>query len=506
MTDTAQNNKRIAKNTFLLYIRMFIMMFISFYTSRVILKVLGVDDFGLYNIVGGIVVLFSILNGALSSSTQRFLNYEIGKGNKEEVTLIFKNSLSLHIILILIIILLSETIGLWYVNNLLTVPNGRLDAANYVYQFSILTFALNVFRVPFNASIIAYEKMNFYAYISIIEAIMKLLIVYLLLISDFDKLILYGFLIMLVAFIINVAYIIYCLCKFPSVKFGVEWNKDKIKSITSFSGWNLFGSVAVVSSQQGINLILNYFYGVALNAAAGIAGQVTNAMYGFIANFQVAFNPQIVKLYAQNNRKDFMKLIFRASKYSFLLFWLIALPVLLITHFVLDLWLDKVPEHAVNFTRVIIVYLLIDALNGPLWTAVNATGKIKYYQIIMSTILIANVPAGYIMLYYGYAPETVWFSRIFFNLVAMIARLIYLKRIILFPICKYIKDVLLPLFFMIIITFIISYISNISVNNINLNFVLTVLVSIVSVIIISYYVVLTKSEKEKLLFIIKSKL
>lgn len=365
MSNTNKDTKRIAKNTLLLYFRMFIMMFISFYTSRVVLNVLGVEDFGLYNIIGGIVVLFSILNGALSSSTQRFLNYEIGKDNKAGVTSVFKNSLSLHLILICVILILSESIGLWYVNNLLDVPIGRLRAANYIYQFTIATFVLNVLRVPFNASIIAYEKMNFYAYISIAEAILKLLIVYLLLMSVYDKLIIYGFLMMMVTLIINMAYIIYCSYSFNDIKIGLSWNKEKIKSITSFSGWNLFGSVAVVSSQHGINLILNYFCGVALNAAAGIANQVTSAMYGFISNFQVAFNPQIVKLYAQNKKEDFFKLIFRASKFSFILFWLIGLPVLLTTPIIFDIWLNQIPEHSVSFTRIIIIYLLIDALNVP---------------------------------------------------------------------------------------------------------------------------------------------
>ena len=506
MADTAQNNKRIAKNTLLLYIRMFIMMFISFYTSRVILNVLGVEDFGLYNIVGGIVVLFSILNGALSSSTQRFLNYGIGKGNIEDVTLIFKNSLSLHIILILVILILSESIGLWYLNNLLTVPEGRLIAANYVYQFSILTFVLNVLRVPFNASIIAYEKMNFYAYISIIEAIMKLLIVFLLSVSYFDKLILYAFLIMLVAFVMNLSYVIYCLNKFPSVKLGLSWNKDKIRNITSFSGWNLFGSIAVVSSQQGINLILNYFCGVVVNAAVGVASQVTGAMYGFISNFQVAFNPQIIKLYAQNKLSDFYNLIFRASKFSFILFWLIGLPVLLNTSFILDIWLDKVPEYAVDFTKAIIIYLLIDALNGPLWTAVNATGKIKYYQILMSVVLIMNIPVGYFMLYCGFKPVSIIFSRIFFNLLAMLVRLIYLKNQLLFPLKMYLKSVLLPLLVMAVLSYFFSYFY-ISINqNLYVNFIIKCMLSIVSVLLISFLLVLTVNEKKRILSVVKVKL
>ena len=498
MSNTNKDTKRIAKNTLLLYFRMFIMMFISFYTSRVVLNVLGVEDFGLYNIIGGIVVLFSILNGALSSSTQRFLNYEIGKDNKAGVTSVFKNSLSLHLILICVILILSESIGLWYVNNLLDVPIGRLRAANYIYQFTIATFVLNVLRVPFNASIIAYEKMNFYAYISIAEAILKLLIVYLLLMS------VYGFLMMMVTFIINMAYIIYCSYSFNDIKIGLSWNKEKIKSITSFSGWNLFGSVAVVSSQHGINLILNYFCGVALNAAAGIANQVTSAMYGFISNFQVAFNPQIVKLYAQNKKEDFFKLIFRASKFSFILFWLIGLPVLFTTPIIFDIWLNQIPEHSVSFTRIIIIYLLIDALNGPLWTSVNATGKIKKYQILMSFILILNLPVGYIMLYLGYPPEFIWISRVFFNIVAMIARLIYLKKILIFPLQQYTKTVLFPLSIVVIGSLFVSILINDNSNSIS-NFILITCCSSITITILSFYLVLTKHEREQVVSLIKSK-
>lgn len=504
MSNTNKDTKRIAKNTLLLYFRMFIMMFISFYTSRVVLNVLGVEDFGLYNIIGGIVVLFSILNGALSSSTQRFLNYEIGKDNKAGVTSVFKNSLSLHLILICVILILSESIGLWYVNNLLDMPIGRLRAANYIYQFTIATFVLNVLRVPFNASIIAYEKMNFYAYISIAEAILKLLIVYLLLMSVYDKLIIYGFLMMMVTFIINMAYIIYCSYSFNDIKIGLSWNKEKIKSITSFSGWNLFGSVAVVSSQHGINLILNYFCGVALNAAAGIANQVTSAMYGFISNFQVAFNPQIVKLYAQNKKEDFFKLIFRASKFSFILFWLIGLPVLFTTPIIFDIWLNQIPEHSVSFTRIIIIYLLIDALNGPLWTSVNATGKIKKYQILMSFILILNLPVGYIMLYLGYPPEFIWISRVFFNIVAMIARLIYLKKILIFPLQQYTKTVLFPLSIVVIGSLFVSILINDNSNSIS-NFILITCCSSITITILSFYLVLTKHEREQVVSLIKSK-
>lgn len=454
MVQKVDKNKRIAKNTIFLYLRMFIMMGVSLYTSRVVLQKLGIDDFGLYNIVGGVVVLFSILNSSLASSTQRFLNFELGKEDSKSANLIFQCSISLHFVICGLLLLLAETVGLWYVNAVLSVPDGRIYAANIVYQFSVLTFCLNVLRVPFNASIIAHEKMNFYAYISIVEAMLKLFVVYLLGIGDFDRLIFYAFLIMLVTCVIDLGYVIYCVQTFRNIKVKFSWCQEKIKTMLSFSGWNLFGSTAIIAAQQGINLVLNYFCGVGVNAAAGIANQVTQAMYGFITNFQTAFNPQIVKSYAKGEIQDLYRLIFSASKMSFLLFWLISLPVLFAAPYLLRLWLGQVPPHTISFCRVIIVFLLIDAINGPLWMSVNATGKIRNYQILMSMILFCNIPIAILMLWLHYEPETVWFTKVAINLVAMIARLLYLNRLISFPLKHYLKKVVFPIVCVVIFSFI----------------------------------------------------
>ena len=445
-------NRRIAKNTLLLYIRMFIMMGVSLFTSRVVLQKLGVDDFGLYNIVGGVVVLFSVFNSSLAGSTQRFLNYEMGRDDVSSVNKVFQCSITLHAILCAILILLAETIGLWYVNTYLNVPSGRYDAARIVYQISVLTFCINVLRVPFNACIIAHEKMDFYAYASVAEAGLKLLVAFMLSMCRFDRLVFYSFLILLVAVTVNSFYMVYCSKAFPDIKARLLWDREKIKEMLSFSGWSLFGSAAVISAKQGINLVLNYFCGVGLNAAAGIANQVTSAMYGFISNFQTAFNPQIVKLYARKQFNDYFSLIFRASRFSFLLFWLISVPVLFYAPEIMDFWLDEVPPHAVSFCRVIIIYLLIDALNGPLWTAVNATGRIRLYQIMMSSIILCNIPVAILLLWSGLEPELVWYSKIIFNILAMIVRLAYLRRIVGFSCRKYITDVILPLLLVVLLS------------------------------------------------------
>ena len=484
-------NKRIARNTLLLYIRMFIMMGVSLYTSRVVLQTLGVEDFGLYNIVGGVVVLFSVFNSSLAGSTQRFLNYEMGRDDVSSVNKVFQCSIMLHVILCVILIILAETIGWWYINTYLNVPSDRYDAARIVYQLSVLTFCINVVRVPFNACIIAHEKMDFYAYVSIAEAGLKLLVAFMLTMCGFDRLIFYSVLILLVTVFVNSSYMIYCSKTFPNIKAKLLWDREKIKGMLSFSGWSLFGSAAVISAKQGINLVLNFFCGVGLNAAAGIANHVTSAMYGFISNFQTAFNPQIVKLYAQNQFNDFFNLIFRASKFSFLLFWLISVPVLFYAPGILDFWLGEVPPHAVSFCRVIILYLLIDALNGPLWTAVNATGKIRIYQILMSGIILCNIPVAIVLLWFGLEPELVWFSKIIFNILAMIVRLAYLRRIVGFSCSKYITNVIVPLLLVIILTIVplsIFYLSSFDIN-------ICILFSLLYILLISYIFGLNNQER-----------
>ena len=497
-------NKRIAKNTLLLYIRMFIMMGVSLYTSRVVLQKLGVDDFGLYNIVGGVVVLFSVFNSSLAGSTQRFLNYEMGREDVSSVNKVFQCSIMLHVILCVILIILAETIGLWYINTYLNVPLGRYDAASIVYQLSVLTFCINVLRVPFNACIIAHEKMDFYAYVSVAEAGLKLIVAFMLTMCDFDRLILYSVLILLVTVLVNVSYVIYCSKNFPDIKTKILWDRKKIKGMLSFSGWSLFGSAAVISAQHGINLVLNFFCGVGLNAAAGIAHQVTSAMYGFISNFQTAFNPQIVKLYAQKQLNDYFNLIFRASKFSFLLFWLISVPVFLYAPMLLEFWLDEVPPHAVSFCRVILIYLLIDALNGPLWTAVNATGKIRIYQILMSGIILCNIPVAILLLWFGLAPELVWISKIIFTIIAMIVRWGYLRRIVGFPYCKYITNVIIPLLLVIFLT--INPLSILYLSSFDINISICIPFSLLYILFVSLIFGLKKQEKYKIKEIVYSKI
>lgn len=418
-------------------------MIVSLYTSRVVLKLLGVEDFGIYNIVGGVIVLFSFLNNALTRSTQRFLNFELGKNDIKEVQRVFSMSMTTHIGMAVLVFLLSETIGLWFVNTHLNLPLNRMRAVNWVYQFSILTFCTQVIRVPYNATVIAYEKMSFYAVISIMEAALSLIMVYSLFILDFDKLILYAFLMFFVKLLVLGLYKIYCNRKFDTSRYNPFWDSLLFKKLLSFSGWSLFGSTANVGAQQGLSILLNIFHGVTVNAAMGVANQVSSAVYSFVSSFQTAFNPQIVKSYASNDISSLNSLIFRTSKFSYYLMLIIAIPVIVNIDFLLDIWLHSVPEYASSFSILIILFLLIDAISAPLWMSVAATGKIKNYQILMGLIIIMNLPIAYLCLKIGLPPYFVLIIRVLINLITYIVRIIYLNYLFKFPTKKYIREVVL---------------------------------------------------------------
>lgn len=473
---------------------MLIMMVVALYTSRLVLSILGIDDFGIYNLVGGIVILFSFLNSSMATSTQRFLNYELGKDNEENVKKVFSTSIIIHFFLILAIVLLAETIGLWFLNHKLNIPDGRLWAANVVYQFSILTFCINVIRIPYNAIIVAYERMTFYAYISVVEAILQLLIVYLLLISGLDKLSLYSGLLFGVAVLVLVIYYIFCRRSFKTAKFVFLWDKSFLRQILSFSGWSLLGNGANVGVQQGLNILLNIFYGVSVISAVGVANQVSSAIYRFISNFSVAYQPQIVQLYASEKQVDLSNLIFKSSKFSYFLFLILSVPVFSFSAQILQLWLNEVPLYSSEFCRLIIVYLLLDSIAYPLWISIQATGRIKIYQITMFVIIFINLPVAYIGMKCGMAPYTVWLIRVVLNVVAFVFRFWYLGRVMEFPVKRYLNKVVINTLIVTVISFPIPiYLSTILINTVDI--ILGIIFSTIFTAIIVYLAGFTKSEK-----------
>lgn len=509
MSETVSNNKRIAKNTLLLYLRMLFTMAVSLYTSRVVLAALGVDDYGIYNVVGGVVAMFSMLSGSLSSATTRFITYELGTGNQENLKKIFSSSVTIQIGLAVLIILLAEAIGVWFLNVKMNIPDARMVAANWVFQFSILTFAINLISVPYNASIIAHERMSAFAYIGILEAIGKLAIAFLIVISPMDKLIFYAILMCAVALIVRFAYGAYCKKHFEECTYHFIFDKDLLRRMFSFTGWNFIGAASAVLRDQGSNIIINLFCGPAVNAARGIAFQVNNAISGFVTNFMTAMNPQITKSYAIGDRDYMMTLIYQGARLSFYMLLLLSLPVLVNTHYILSLWLKIVPDHAVLFVQLVLVFAMSESISNPLITAMLATGKIKNYQLIVGGLQLMNLPISYILIRMGMFPEVVIAVAIVISQCCLAARLLILRGMIGLSIGKYLKKVYLNVLTITVIAAIIPFLMiNILTESFQ-NFILSSLVTLICTGITIYYVGCSKTEQQFILnklYILRNKL
>ena len=492
------NSKRIAKNTLMLYFRQILIMIVSLYTVRVVLNTLGAEDYGIYNVVAGVVVLFSFVNNAMATSTQRFLNFNLGKEDTEKTQQTYSSSLLIHIGIALIFVILAETIGLWFVNTKLNIPQERHSAAMWCYQFSIVTTVFNILRVPYNAVIIAYEKMSFFAWVSIVEAVLKLLVVYLLIISPFDKLVAYVILLTVVSIIILFCYKIYCNNKFEIAHYKKVTDYSLIKEILGFSGWSLFGATANVANNQGTNIVLNMFTNVTVNAAMGIANQVNSAVYSFVSNFQTAFNPQIVKSWASNELEYFYSLLIRAAKVSYYLLFFIALPLHLNADFVLSIWLKDVPNYAVDFVRLILIWSLIEAVNGPLFMAGQATGKIKFYQIIIGIINLLNLPC--VIIAFRVGANTLWilYIKIALNIFALIFRVEFCVKAVSLSRRKFIFGCIVPVVIISSLSFITTFFIGHFFDGLQYFFI-TCIVSILITGLLVFFIGFTKSERIALL-------
>ncbi|SHE77968.1 Na+-driven multidrug efflux pump [Bacteroides luti] len=490
-----ERSRRIAKNTAMLYVRMIFIMFVSLYTSRVVLSTLGVSDYGVYNVVGGVVYMFSFLNAAMTNGTQRFLSYELGRGDISQLRKMFSITLSIHIFIGLVIVILAETIGLWFLNTQLNIPAERMMAANWVYQFSILSFLISVIQVPYNSLIIAHERMNVYAYVSIIEVILRLLVVFILTQIDYDKLTLYGFLYFSVTLIAAVIYAVYCKIKFSECTSHFVYDHLLFKRLLSFAGWNLYGNVTCVVAAQGVNLILNIFFGPVINAARGIAYQISSSIYGFANNFQMAVNPQIIKSYAAGENEYMMNLIFRSAKFSFYLLFIIALPIFIEVDFILKIWLKVVPEYTSLFCRLIIISGLLDVFSGPLQTAANATGKIKLYQFTEGTIILLLMPLSYLLYKLGFAPQATFYVGILISIALQFARLMILRGLIHVDMKHFVMDIFFKSLFVGFLASLIPFmIKDLYVNEV-IRFFVVCFFSVVSSFTVIYFLGLNRSEK-----------
>lgn len=446
MTEESNNSKRIAKNTFYLFIRMVLILGISLYTSRVILNALGVDDFGLYNIVAGFISILSFLTGSLSGTTSRYITFALGKGDKLYLYKVFSNTLITHLFLCLIILLFGETIGLWFVTNKLTIPIEKINVAVWVYQISILTTILSVLKIPYNALIIAHEEMKTFAYISIIETIAKLIIAFSITYSPVNKLILYAFLILIVQMVITSVYYYYCKQNYRESKAQLIADRTLLKEISSYSSWCILGYGSIAANTQGLNILLNMFYGTTANAARGIAVQVQNATAQLCGNFQMALNPQITKNYANGNYKYMHSLITTSSKFSFFLMLIMITPILLNCEYILNLWLITPPKYTIEFTKIILIISTIETLKNPILAAIHATGNIKKIQTIDGICLLSILPISYITLkLYHPEPTIIFLIYLIIECITQIIRIKIIAPRIGLAIKNYVRNGIYPI-------------------------------------------------------------
>lgn len=488
------DNARLAKNTMFLYFRMIFIMAVTLYTSRVVLRVLGVEDFGIFNVVAGVVAMFGFLNSSMSATTQRFISYSLGKGDAN-LNKVFSTCVLTHALIALGVLVLVESVGLWFLYNKMIIPEVRMDAAFWVFQFSALSTVVSVMSIPFNADIIAHEKMSAFAYISIVEVCLKLLIVFLLDVGNIDKLVLYGFLLLLVQCGIFLTYMGYCLKHFKESRFRFVYEKKLFSEVFSFAGWNLWGYLASILYTQGLNILLNVFFGPVVNAARGIANQVDGAIRLFASNFQMAINPQIVKTYAAKDLESMHKLVFRSSKFSFFLLLALSLPVMIEAPVILRLWLSTVPDWTASFLRLMLVVVIVDSVANPLMTSAAATGRIKLYQSVLGGIQLLIVPVAYVVLRMGGEPNSVFVVHICICLIAFAVRLFIVRGMVGLSIKKYLMEVCVKSGVVTVVATVLPLTLYFSMNNSLLSAIVVVFVSLGSVAVSAYAIGLTKSER-----------
>lgn len=504
MQNNPANSKRIAKNTIMLYIRMLFLMVISLYTSRVILNSLGVEDYGIYNVVGGFVSMFSMISTSLAGAISRYLTFSLAKDTPERLREVFSTSIIIQVLLCVILLILAETFGIWFINTKMVIPTDRLIAANWVFQLSVLTTMIQLISVPFNSLIIAHEKMSAFAYIGIYEGVVKLLIALAIPYASADSLIMYAILMCLLSVSVRMLYGRYCSKHFPESKFRFVMDKELIKSMFGFAGWNFVGTTAGVLRSQGINVLINLFCGPAVNAARGIAIQVNTAVSGFCSNFTTAVRPQITKSYAVGDKEIYENLVIKTAKLSFLILMVLCIPIIVESEYIINLWLVDVPKYTVEFVCIILLLTMVDSFSSPLTYLLLATGKIRNYQLVTGGILLLNFPLAYILLKLGYSPVSTVFSTIIISIICLFTRLAFLRTMTQFPVLRFLTDVVLRciIVFSLCFLFIIPVKYFIKSDNFAM-FAVNIILTGIICIAISYIFGLTKSEKRFILKPIK---
>ena len=476
---------------------MLFVMGVSLYTSRVVLAELGVTDYGIYNVVGSVVTIFTFISQALGNATNRFIVFSIGEGDVDKTKRVYNTCFRVHLIIAAIVVLLLETAGLWFLNGRLNIPDDRHIAALFVFHISVIICFLSILRVPSNAEVIAHEHMGVFALISVVEVSLKLLIAIMLIISTTDKLILYAFLLLVVQIIVNLSYHVYCKRKFEECKLTLHVENDKrlYKEISSFAGWSMFGNVVWLGYTQGMNLMLNIFFGPAVNAARGVAVQVESAVTSFVSSFQTALNPQITKSYAQGDIDRMHSLIVYSSKFSVYLYLMFAVPIFFEAKNILEIWLVEVPDHTVNFVRLILIFLLLTPIGNPLGTSNDATGKIRNYQIVCGLINLQIIVVSYIFLRMGYAPEVVFVIQIIVFSIQNIAKLLFVHKQVKLSLQYYFRSAIIPVFIVCAASVLSSYLLLHLFSNNFVQVTLFMAISFFTVLFIEYLLGLNMNER-----------
>lgn len=499
------NTTRIAKNTLLLYIRMLLLLVVSLYTSRVILEVLGIDDYGIYNLIAGFVTFLTFISNSLVSAMQRYFNVALGKNDLQNYRDVFSMSINILALFSCLILLIGETFGLWFVMHHLNIPSGRYDASIWVYQFSLLTFVVNTLRTPFHASIIAHERMSFYAYISLVEVFLRLGTVFLLTLMPGDHLIMYALIYLFVMALVNGFYMVYCRKCFNVCRYKFKKDKELLKDLVNFSGWTLMGQASIVIKNQGEAIFINRFFSVAANAAMGVASQVAAALEMFVSNFQTAFNPQLIQSYASKDFDTHKKLLFRASKFSYYLLLIMLIPIVSNIDFILRLWLAEVPEFTNYFVTFILISYLFNAISTPFTTSLFASGAIKMYQISLGISFLFGLMIIYVALWLGAEPYSVSVVAIIIQIVMLVFRLYFSHNYVGYSYRQFVTDVLVPIIFVTVLSIIPSFLLK-ELSSTIWQVILAISIEVISIGLLILFVGMSSSERCYVIRTIKQKI
>lgn len=499
MTDNTQGNKRIARNSIFMSLRMIFVLSLTFYATRAVLQILGVVDYGIYNVVGSVVSLFSFLNLSISNGIQRFYNFELDRNGIEGSCRVYNTALRIQIIAAILLFILIEVAGIWYINNKMVIPADRTNATLWAFHFSVFGFVIQTLQAPYSAAIMAHERMDYYAFVSVLDAFLKVGIVFLLPYISFDSLAAYSALYAAISLLNLLLYAIYAKCKFPEIRFRKKTDTTLFRSMTCFSGWNIFGSFSSIMKEKGIDIIINLFCGPTLNAARGISSQVNAGLMSFVSNIIIPVRPQVVQSYAVQNYDRTLHLTYGVSRITSCVIALISLPIILDTHYILKLWLgNNIPDYTEPFVIIVILISFVNNLNSAVSGVIHASGKMMLYQTVSSGVSLMCIPSAYLLLKYGFSPNYALLAVLVWTTLSQYASLVILKRVIRFTLTSYLKEVIWPIAQMLLLSSVLPVIIRLNLDEGWPRFLLISFTCVVMTVLCSYLLVMQPTEKEML--------